>query len=325
MLADFGACRVCDAGSITVSILREIQSSLMQEGTGIGLILLKLRFLASRLGSDLFEEWVRHETEGYPGSAPVPDYRKVEISYTASFSGVGGRIKNAPIPPHLVKKIAGDRWVTYEIRQSIAAVDDMVRFAGQSDSSFGIDASDLMLLLQGKIYPGMTCNSVTSSFSTTAFVEVQFSVRTRVLELTIELEKSVPAAAEITIGPQPSALSVKDSNRVTHITNQVVHGNYTEISSSGANAQFLFNIGERDSNSLTRALVEGGIPEADAAKLVDIVSTEEPESQESPLGVRAKDWLSKNIGKAVNGTWKIGLSAAEELLTEAALRYYGLK
>jgi hypothetical protein len=59
-----------------MSLLREIQASLMQ-GQDIGPILLKLRLLASRLGSDLLEEWVKHESEGYPAHIDVPDYRKI--------------------------------------------------------------------------------------------------------------------------------------------------------------------------------------------------------------------------------------------------------
>ena len=44
-----------------MSLLREIQTSLMQENSDIGPILLKLRFLASRLGSNKLEEWVHYE------------------------------------------------------------------------------------------------------------------------------------------------------------------------------------------------------------------------------------------------------------------------
>ena len=64
-------------------MLHDIQTSLIQEGTDIGPILLKLRFLASRLGSNLLEDWVKHEVGGYPADVPVPDYRKMRVSYTA--------------------------------------------------------------------------------------------------------------------------------------------------------------------------------------------------------------------------------------------------
>ena len=308
-----------------MSMLSEIQSSLMQEETGIGSILLKLRFLASRLGSDLLEDWVKHETEGYPKGVAVPDYRKVGITYTASFSDIATRIQNAPIPSYLIKKHAGDQWVTHEVRDSMAAVDDLIRISRQNDSSIGINASNLILLLQGKVYPGMTCHSVSGALSTSALVGLQSSVRSHVLELTIELEKTVPAAADIEVGPRPIAFSANDTDRVTYITNQAIYGNYTEISISGSGAQFTLTIGERDSGAFTKALVQGGIAEPDAAELAEIVATEEPEGKDEPFGVRAKDWISKNIGKAVNGVWKVSLSVAEELLREATLRYYGLK
>ena len=81
-----------------MSLLREIQASLM-EGQDIGPILLKLRFLASRLGSDLLEAWVKHESEGYPNEAEIPEYRKIGVSYVANFSGpFGSGLRNAPIP-----------------------------------------------------------------------------------------------------------------------------------------------------------------------------------------------------------------------------------
>ena len=70
-----------------MSLLREIQASLMQQGQQIGPILLKLRFLASRLGSDLLEEWVKHESEGYPKNVEIPEYRKIPVTYSGTFFG----------------------------------------------------------------------------------------------------------------------------------------------------------------------------------------------------------------------------------------------
>lgn len=89
-----------------MSLLREIQASLMERGQDTGPILLKLRFLASRLGSDVLEEWVKHESEGYPKDTEVPDYRKMKVSYTGDFSGpFGSFIRDAPIPPCLNREI----------------------------------------------------------------------------------------------------------------------------------------------------------------------------------------------------------------------------
>ena len=139
----------------SMSLLREIQASVMQEADiDVGRVLLKLRFLASHLGSDLLEEWIKYELDGYPEGIPVPNYRKMRVSYTGMFTNPnGGSLDNVPIPPALIKKYAGERWVTYEMREGIAEIDDLVRSGKNAKGgALQIEVSDLILLLQGKIY-----------------------------------------------------------------------------------------------------------------------------------------------------------------------------
>ena len=307
-----------------MTLLHEIQSSLLREDTDIGPILLKLRFLASRLGSNLLEEWVKHELNGYPADVSVPKYRKMSVSYTATFSGpFGSGIKNAPIPPYLIKKYAGERWLIHQERQSVAAIDDLIRSSKGKDGRLTIEASNLMLLLQDKVYEDYACNSVTGSIPVGAFVELQSSVRNRILELTIEFEKEVPASATVSVGSQSDDASM-DTNAVTQITNQVIH-NYTEIHSSGAEARIVLNIGRGDIDAFTKALTASGIPEPDAREFATIVSKEKPQSEVEPFGEGARQWLRRNLGRFADGSWKVGVAAGTNLLTEAAMRYYGFK
>ena len=62
-----------------MGLLHEIQEAVLQTGNDLGPVLLKLRLLASRLGSKPFEDWVMHESEGYPPDSPVPSYREVAV------------------------------------------------------------------------------------------------------------------------------------------------------------------------------------------------------------------------------------------------------
>ncbi len=305
-----------------MSLLREIQASLMQENSDIGPVLLKLRFLASRLGSDFLEEWVKHEGEGYPKDVEVPDYRKLSISYKANFSGAFGTgIQNAPIPPVLIKQFCGEQWVDYEMRQSVAAIDDLL---GGDGGTLELDASNLILLLQGKIYENMACNSVTGSLSKAALVELQYAVRSKILELTIELEKSIPAAIDVVIGATKH-LSAADTQAVTQITQQVFHGDYTAITNSGDNASITLNVLAGDSGTVIAALKDAGIKETDATEFAKILDSEEPDGKDGPWGPKARTWLGNNLSKAASGVWKAGLTAATKVLTEAAMKYYGLK
>lgn len=308
-----------------MGLLHEIQTSVVQEGTPLGSVLLKLRLLAARLGSEPLKEWIKHESEGYPRDSEIPSYRIVGISYSGTFSGpFGSGINNAQIPGYLIEKFAGKKWTKHEIRDGIAAVDELIRSSADGDGTLGIDASNLILLLQGKVYADYSCNGVHGTISRAALTELQYAVRSRILELTLELEKSIPAAAEITFG-SPGSSEKFNSEKVNQISQQIIYGNVTTISSSGAGTQINVSISERDNKAFIEYLVKAGIPEDDASELSEIVAAEDPSNPEEPLGVKAKEWLVKNIRKAADGTWKIGVSVATKVLTEAALNYYGLK
>jgi len=306
-----------------MSLLQQIQESVVEEGSDLGSILLKLRLLAARLGSNILEEWVKHESEGYPRDAEVPAYRIVGVTYRGTFFGpAGSGINNAQIPPYLIEKYAGSSWTKYEIRESIAAIDEMVKKSADG-GSFAIDASNLILLLQGKIYQGYACNDVSGSISPTAFYEIQQTVRSRILELTIKLEKSVPGAMHVAFG-SPAA-NKSEADQVQQITQQIIYGNVSTAVAGGPGSNIAVAVNERDNESLIDYLEATGIPKGDATELAQIMAKEEPTSSVEPFGQKAKSWIVSNLKKAAEGTWKVGISVASKVLTEAALKYYGLK
>lgn len=308
-----------------MSLLHEIQAAVLQDGSDLGPILLKLRLLAARLGSQPLADWVKHESEGYPNESTVPDYRIIPVSYTATFSGpFGSGIRNAPIAPYLIEKFAGKRWNRYEIRQSIAAVDELLATSSKGSGTLTINAANLILLLQGKVYEDYACNDVTGTLSRASLAELRHSVRSRILELTIELEKSIPEAGKIALGKVDTD-PLKSSAVATQISQQIIYGNVTSISATGDGAQVAVSIGERDARAFVEYLKSAGISEADAKQLAEIVASEEPESKQEPFGSKAKTWLIENLKKAANGTWKIGVSVATAVVKEAVLKYYGLK
>ncbi|GAA6152158.1 hypothetical protein [Pseudoteredinibacter isoporae] len=307
-----------------MSLLQQIQESVVQDDADLSSILLKLRLLSARLGSNALEAWVRHESEGYPADIAVPSYRHVGVTYTGSFSGsFGAAIKNAQIPPYLIELHAGERWVNHEIRESVAAIGEMVRKNTTEGGSFGIDASNLILLLQGKIYEDYSCVDVRGSISSTSLYEIQQSVRSRILELTIELERSVPGASHVAFGAKEP--EKKDAEKVQQISQQIIYGDVTTAVANGAGSLVSVAVNERDCDSFVKHLVEAGIPEASAIELAEIIASEEPLGAEEPFGAKATKWLVSNLKKAAEGTWNIGVSMATKVLTEAAMKYYGLK
>lgn len=306
-----------------MGLLRDLQKSLMS-GEDIGPILLRLRYLASRLGSDPLAEWVKYEAEGYPNKADIPDYRIVGVVYKGTFSGpFGSGIRNAPIPPYIIRTEAGEHWESYKVRQSVASIDALIANAKDS-GTLEINAANLILLLQGKIYPDYALNSVTGIIGAASLVELQNAVRARVLELTIQIEKAVPLAAEITLDHEEK-IKAEDSRKVNQVTNQIIHGNLMQISSSGSHASVVLQIGNRDKESVIEALCSRGVSEAEAVEFAEILAEEEPESADEPFGKKAKAWVADKAGKMASGVWNMGIAAGTKVLTEAALKFYGLK
>jgi hypothetical protein len=305
-----------------LSLLREIQASLISDEPNLGSILLKLRLLAARLGSDILGDWVKHELSGYPEDVELPEYRIVGVSFKGTFSGsFNSGIQNAPIPSALVEEHAGEQWTKRRVKEGVSAIDDLVKSA-QESGTIGLDCSNLILILQGKIYEDYACNDIRGTISRSSLIQIQNEVKSRALELTIELEKSIPAAADIVLEPEKSE-SI-DKQEVSKIINQTIYGNYTEISNTGDGANIGVQTIQGNSEELEKTLEASGISEDSAKELADIVQSEEPTSKDEPFGLKAKSWLLDNLKKAEDGTWKVGISVATDVIKKAVSGYYGL-
>lgn len=303
-----------------MGFLHEIQAAVIDPAADLASVLLKLRLLAAKLGNHPLEEWVRYESEGYPPDIPVPAYRRVGVSYRGTFSDGITTMKNAPIPPLLIAEHANDAWNGRDLRESVAGIAQLAQ--STEKGTLYISAANLIVLLQGHVYEGMACHSVTGTISASALTEIISNVRNRILNLTVELERTVPEAGQIGLGV--SATPNVSAAAVTQVYNQVFHGDYTAISNTGDGANINVAINKGDSASLVKALAEAGILQSDAEAFAAILASEQPESRDQPFGQKAKAWVGDNIKKALDGTWKIGLGVATGVLTKVALKYYGL-
>lgn len=304
-----------------MSLLHEIQEAVVDPKTELGPILLKLRLLANRLGSDLLEDWVKYESEGYPPEVDVPAYRQVGVSYSGDFMNIAWRAIDHPIPSYLIEKFCGKHWVSVAMRESIAAIDSLLNKLDDG-GSIVIDTSNLILLLQDKIMDGMDCHSVTGRISPTAVREIQNTVRNRILELTMNLEKAVPGAASITIRTSLKS-QAGFAEKVEQVVNMTVYGQSTMIASAGSHANIHVNNSKGDVRSVVSELIKAGIPEGAATEFAEIVASEEPTS-DGPFGNKARQWLVKTLPRVATGAWDVGISVATRVLEEAAKRYYGL-
>ncbi len=134
-----------------MGLLADIQMSLLDEKTNLASILLKMRFLASRLGSGDLEGWVQHETEGYPPEVPVPAYRTFQVAYFCTLQSYQGIYRNVGIPPAAIEEHIGKEFNEFGVRQGLAELNDLIVNCGET-RHLNINRANLVILLQDKVF-----------------------------------------------------------------------------------------------------------------------------------------------------------------------------
>lgn len=307
-----------------MSLLYDIQKDIVETNGPLGPSLMKLRLLASKLGSNDLEMWVKYESEGYPDTVSTPDYRNIELSYFGDFMSAHWKATKSPIPTYLIRKHCGVQWVNKEMRESISSIDELV-LSAKAGQEIGIDCADLILLLQGKIYPEMNCLSVTARISHVALQEIQNNVRNKILELSMSLEKEVPKSATISIGSHIEKNS-EEKDILNHIVNMTVHGPNTMITNTGDHASISVKNIKGDKSGLVDRLVNSGVPASAANEFASILDEQkqQPNQTATPFGEKAQKWLSEKLGEISSGAWGITLAVAAKTLEDAAKDYLGL-
>jgi len=305
-----------------MALLHEIQASLLDDAVALGPILLKIKFLAAKLGNHTLADWVKHETEGYPESFQVPDYRIAGITYEGNFTNGAWVMNGTPVPGAIVKKYANEDWLNYRLRDPIAVLESYVAKGadGKGGGRYSIGTGNLMALIGNKVFQGYTCTHLEGQFSAGAFIEAITVVRARLLDLMLELELNVPEAAAIEVGAP--ILSTVNQTTVTNITNTIIYGNVSNVSNSGAGAKIDVKVLQGDAESLKLGLLAAGLTLEEAEELTALAEAEQPTDKPHPFGKKAKAWLGKRMEAGVDGVMKIGGRVAEDEIADLFQRFY---
>ena len=313
----FDKAAIYQDGASKAGFLESIQADLVDHNKSIASTLLKLRLLAAKLGGDELTEWIKYEAEGYPQDAKIPPYRVVPVSFTGTFQGPFGSIKNAPIPSLLIKKLAGEDWITSKIRESAATVENMASEKG----GLHLDLSNLMVVLRGKVYPDYNPVEIVGFISQTPLIEMSNAIRNRLLEITIEIAKKIPGAEGVELASISRAPEV-----TTQIFHQTIHGNMTNIQSTGAEANIQVTIAKHDLESLKTGLLRSGLSEEESEEVAELISEQEPSDQvNTGFNDGIRKWLADRIARGLDAGFKGGISVFTNVIQEAAMRYWGLK
>lgn len=198
-------------------------------------------------------------------------------------------------------------------------IESMIARSNNSDR-FGIDASNLKLLLEGKIYPGYAILELNARLDIGAFVRIVSVVRAKLLDFVLELERNVPVSSAIMVGAQ-TPVSATDSAKVTHLTQNIFNAPVQNITTSGDASPVRANVIQGDTATLEAALADLGLSQRDANELAAIASHEAP-TDKSSFGAKAAAWIGRRLSAGADGIMKIGGKVLEDDIAKLFRDFY---
>lgn len=308
-----------------MKLISQIINELVDSEKSINGALLKTKVLASRIQNGELLNWVDKELSGYDSIDDLTDYRKNIPSYLkGNYTNGNMKYTNQPIPTIGMDLEFQKILQSTEFYESITALANLINSTDSSTIGSHVKAEIVGLIGQNWINMGnpyLNLMSVTKIIGKNAIIEVVSKVRNKLLDFMLAIDQEFGNLTEIT--------ELRDrKNEITTIMNHTIINNSGDgnVLNTGDKAKIdaKIKITKGNKNELVRHLQENGISRVDAVELAEIIDTEEPNAETKIFGNKVSNWTKKMIGKAVDGSWNIGIGAAGSLIAEALGKYYGI-
>lgn len=104
-------------------------------------------------------------------------------------------------------------------------------------------------------------------------------------------------------------------------------GNHNNIIIGSQNTQTINQhiVKEGNFDSLKELLKNNHVTEQEVAELQTVIDNDMPDKINKTFGSKVNGWIKNMLGKSVDATWKVGISVAGKLLSDAIQEYYGMK
>jgi len=285
------------AGGVTW--LTEIIDAASGDSSTVPTLLRKLKVLAARTETGRLAEWVRHELEGYPDASNLPSYRgPFDTMVLGHFVGsFNTEAKNVPIPPMTFPEdMRAGALFTLRLGHSIAEIEDMAahkttQLAWPADAvayyNYGAEHGHIHRVVRAD----MALVQAIRPISRQVFVGVLDAVRTRALDLALELEQVAPDAGE----PEAPS-STRDQARQVVNTYNFYGGTSNVAIGSSQVTQTVELPKPGDEDALLRYLGAAGVQPGDLVQLQEALVADRDETggiNPPQPGSRVRAWMAR--------------------------------
>lgn len=288
---------------------------------------LKAQIFAKRIGNDGLYKWVVQELNGYEIESELPSYRKAKCNHFAVLKQGGQLTAEQSLPLASFSEEVKSMMLKFSVFNSIQSLEGIATAdpKGALYKPYGVDFCQMLsndLKERGLRFGVYSLRTHVQVFE---LVEVLTNIRSKLLELMLELEEDFPnidteletrevdkQAVNQTINYYMNKIKITttgDGNTINTGDNSTVINNAVVI--------------KGNKESLKKFLNENGVSDEDVALLTEIIDEEASVTTPTKFGSKVGGWIQMMIGKVVSGSWEIGIGAAGSLLAEGILKYYG--
>ncbi len=307
-----------------MKLIQDIINELIDTERSITSPLLKTKVLASRLQNIELLNWVTNELKGYTNEDDLPSYRKYNGNITGTY--INGRMQynKQPVPTMGLGEEFENMLRSMNFMQSITSLETL-----KSENKSGILEQTFPAELTGLIQqnwrkmgnPYLQLVNCSKSISVNAVNEVLSVVRDNLLDFMLKIDSQFGNITEI------EELKTKKEEIATIMNQTIINNNGDgNILNTGDNSNITatIKIKKGGKEDLEKHLNSIGLTKEDTAELVEIIDTEKPDEKNKTFGKNVNAWTQKMLGKALDGTWNVGIGAAGSLLADALKTYYGI-
>ncbi len=278
--------------------------------------------LATRLGNDDFQRWISHELNGYQDNNDLPLYRVIGTNSYGHFTDGYRMLQNYSIPSFTIPEEHLEAATTVRLMQPISSLAHMVKNAKEDTLQFSWSV-DLVAIMRDRVYEGFSCLAAFNVVSVSRIAGIIDTVRNRILEFVLKIEKEAPDAGEALPGAQPIPLETVQQLFKIYVLGDV--GNLA-LGGSGVTQFMHQDVYKGDLESLKKYLLDLGIDleGSDLKELESALENDKMVGTQKNIGSCTKEWIDKMKSKVSTGTGAVGVSVATELISKGIEMYLGL-
>jgi hypothetical protein len=305
-----------------MKLINDIINELIDSDKSISSPLLKTKVLASRLQNEVLLAWVSNELKGYDTSGELPDYRKYSGNITGTYINGQMQYNDQPVPTVGLKREFEEMLRSMDFYQSISSLETLKgeNKSGTLEQTFPAELTGLIQQNWRKMgNPYLQLVNCKKSISVNAVVEILAFVRNNLLDFMLKIDSEFGNITEI------EELKTKKEEIATIMNHTIINNTGDgNVVNTGEKAKITatINISKGSKEELARHLQDIGLTTDDTTELIDIIDTEEPNFENKTFGQNVNSWTQKMLGKALDGSWNVGIGAAGNLIAEAIKTYY---